>query len=313
MENEIRSVLDSVQREIADDYKRIHSKAKLDPGSAGDKGEEMWKHFLESWLPTSFIIVTKGNIIFKNGEISPQIDILILNPDYPQKLLEKKIYYIDGVVAAFECKLTLTADNITEAMQTSTLLKQQALRKNGNPYSELHSNIIYGLLAQSHSWKQSNSKPIENIERKIFEYDRQYTKHPRDMIDVICVADLATWIAIKLCVIIPKMENVNDMFKSQLQTTYLQFSNEIKTKTGNSQTINPLCSLIYSITKILAKDFQNVRNILNIYHSKNFINEGLGVARSWDMDLILSQELKNKVSQGKMTSSEEWDDWNPYY
>ena len=47
-------------------------------------------------------------------------------------------------------------------------------------------------------------------------------------------------------VYLPKMENVNNMFKSQLQTSYLQFSNEVETKRGEKQIINPLCLLIYT-------------------------------------------------------------------
>lgn len=312
MNNEARIVLDSIRREIEDDYNRIQLNAIKDPGSAGDKGEEIWKIFLESWLPTEFKIVTKGNIILKNGEISPQIDILVINPSYPPKLLEKKIYYIDGVVAAFECKLTLKSKHIANALRTSKILKENSLKKEGTPYSELNSNIIYGLLAQSHSWKNKNSTPVRNIENNLIKNDKKFIFHPREMIDVICVADLATWVASKISVIIPKNQFIQNL-PSILSTGYVQFSNEIIKTNGMKQNINPLCSLLYFLTKKLAKNFVSLRCILNIYNSINFLDDGHGQTRIWDSNEVFSQELKSKIKNGQAHSSDAWDDWNPLY
>jgi hypothetical protein len=70
-------------------------------------------------------------------------------------------------------------------------------RRTGSPYKELHSPILYGLLAHSHVWNEADSKPVENVERNLLEADQLTATHPREMLDVLCVANLATWKAIK--------------------------------------------------------------------------------------------------------------------
>ncbi len=65
-----------------------------DPGTAGDEGEENWADLLRDWLPQNYHIVTKGRILARNNEAGPQLDILVLKPDYPSKLLNKKHYLV---------------------------------------------------------------------------------------------------------------------------------------------------------------------------------------------------------------------------
>ena len=70
--------------------------------------------------------------------------------------------------------------------------------REGTPYKELHAPIVYGLLAHSHSWKDPNSTPEVNIERKLLDSDKSHAKHPRECLDLLCVADLGTWISSKM-------------------------------------------------------------------------------------------------------------------
>jgi hypothetical protein len=110
--HDIHDFLLSTQREMYAEYNRILKRATQDPGTAGDQGEENWATLLKNWLPSYFHIVTKGRILCDNGYASPQIDILILHPSYPQILLDKKLYLAGGVAAAFECKTTIKAIHI---------------------------------------------------------------------------------------------------------------------------------------------------------------------------------------------------------
>ena len=75
---------------ISDEYTRICRRVNEDPGTAGDQGEENWKELLESWIPPYFQIVTKGRILSDSGETSPQVDVIVLSPDYPKSLLNCK-------------------------------------------------------------------------------------------------------------------------------------------------------------------------------------------------------------------------------
>jgi len=162
--HDIHDFLKSSQRAIQDEYARIQKRAAEDPGTAGDQGEENWATILRQWLPSYFHVVTKGRILTESGYASPQVDILVLMPSYPQLLLDKKLYLAGGVAAAFECKTTLKAEHIKSAVQTCAEIKKNLPKQEGSPYKELNSTIIYGLLAHSHSWKGEKSTPIPNIE-----------------------------------------------------------------------------------------------------------------------------------------------------
>ena len=102
------------------EYDRLRDQVKHDPGTAGANGEKNWKKLLEEWLPPNYRVVTGGTIMNTKGECGPQTDILVLSPWYPKSLAEKSDYYLEaGVVAAFECKLTLRPDGITQAVNNA--------------------------------------------------------------------------------------------------------------------------------------------------------------------------------------------------
>jgi len=62
--------------------------------TTGEEGEENWKALLKDWLPPQFQLVTRGRIIFRDGHVSPQMDLLILSPAYPPGLVHKKLYLL---------------------------------------------------------------------------------------------------------------------------------------------------------------------------------------------------------------------------
>jgi hypothetical protein len=211
--HDIHDFLVSAQRDIQEEYERILKRATEDPGTAGDQGEENWATLLRNWLPSYFHIVTKGRILCENGYASPQIDVLVLHPSYPKVLLDKKLYLAGGVAAAFECKTTLKSAHAKEAVETAANIRKNLPKREGSPYKELNSNIIYGLLAHSHSWKADNSKPLENIENALWEADQEYVEHPIQQLDFITVSDLATWQAMKTVFLSPTWPHYNDALK----------------------------------------------------------------------------------------------------
>jgi hypothetical protein len=202
--NDLIDFMSSATREIQDEYERIQMKIKEDPGTAGEQGEENWAELLRNWLSPTYQVVTKGRILSHKGDTSPQVDVLILHPTYPKKLLNKKHYLEGGVIAAFECKLTLEARHITETLECAAEIRQLLPNRTGTPYKELNSPIFFGLLAHSHSWKRENSKPQENISNKLLADDLNIIRHPREMLDVLCVADLGVWTALKSLYLGPK-------------------------------------------------------------------------------------------------------------
>jgi hypothetical protein len=193
--NDLVDFMLAITQDMAREYHRIQRRAAEDPGTAGDQGEENWATLLRGWLPPTYQVVTKGRILNHEGITGPQVDVLVLSPAYPNHLLDKKLYLAGGVAAAFECKVTLRAEHIRQGVENSAEIRRLLPSRTGSPYKELHSSVIYGLLAHSHVWKNENSKPLENVENHLHEADHQIIEHPRETLDLLCVADLATWIS----------------------------------------------------------------------------------------------------------------------
>lgn len=182
--------------EMALEYRRIVKRSTEDPGTAGDQAEENWATLLRNWLPANYPIVTKGRIINHESTVSPQVDILILHPNYPHFLRDKKLYFSGGVAAAFECKLTLRNANLKKAFRNAAFMKKMIPERLGNPYDELHKPVILGLLAHSHGWKKKGGAALFSILERIAAYmhDSEYIYHPCDILDLICVADVGTFL-----------------------------------------------------------------------------------------------------------------------
>ena len=209
-----------IQTQMSAEYERISRRATQDPGTAGDEGEENWAALLSNWLPSNFSVVTKGRIIAHDGMASGQMDVIVLKGTYPKALINKKTYLAAGVAAAFECKNTLRAHHIDEAVRTSVALKGLYPSREGSPYKELHSPIIYGLLAHSHSWTGEHSTPEQNITDKLRESYNAHVQHPRLGLDLICVSDLCTWQSSKYAYTNPRFINP-EMSDDALQETKL--------------------------------------------------------------------------------------------
>jgi hypothetical protein len=192
----------SIQDGMAQEYVRIQKRALEDPGTAGDQAEENWATLFRDWLPANYPVVTKGRIINEGGIVSPQVDVLVLHPSYPMALRDKKIYFAGGVAAAFECKLTLRAMHLKKAINNAIKIKDMVPHREGNIYDELHQSIVFGLLAHSHEIKSTGLTVASGITLKLDEYTRKVLQelsshspeliHPRNLMDLVCVADTTT-------------------------------------------------------------------------------------------------------------------------
>src|ERR1700722_12317245 len=159
----LHTFMAQVTDEMASEYARIYARAAEDPGTAGDEGEENWAGLLREWLPPNYHVRTKGRLLSHDGTMSPQIDVLVLKPSYPLKLLQKKVWLAEGVAAAFECKTTLTAAHVADSVARCATFKGLYKPRTGSPRRELRSPLIYGILAHSHTWKGAASRPVENV------------------------------------------------------------------------------------------------------------------------------------------------------
>lgn len=301
-----------ISAEMSAEYNRIQMRATEDPGTAGDQGEENWAEVLREWLPRTYEVVTKGRIISQEGVTSPQIDVLVLKGAYPKKLLNKKLYLSAGVAAAFECKTTLKASHILEAVENCIKIKSLYPNRVGTPYKELHAPLVYGLLAHSHSWKSGGSTPEQNIEQKLYELDEPHVSHPRQQLDILCVADLAAWTSSKMKFFGPRQ--LSDW--SKMESIYGPNGSASSAYIGHTrfyeqqvEQFTPIGVLISYLSQKLAWEDPSLRDLADYYRITNIAGSGKGYMRMWPSS-IYSEEIRTRVEAGMLSNGKPWDEWS---
>jgi hypothetical protein len=311
-QHDIHEFVVSSQRAIEEEYARIRKRAAEDPGTAGDQGEENWATLLRIWLPSYFHIVTKGRILTDSGYASPQVDVIVLFPSYPKILLDKKLYLSGGVAAAFECKTTLNTSHIQDAVKTAAEIRRNLPKRQGTPFKELNSTIIYGLLAHSHSWKRKTSKPIENIEGALLKADELFTKHPLECIDLITIADLVAWDTHKVVYHGPNMspwsERMAEIYgpNGSASTSYCRAD---KWQENQKEYFSPIGVLLSSLYSMLAWNFPDMRYLEEYFRKVNLLGCGIGQMRLWDLE-IYSEPVRSRVSKGLLSNGSAFDEWS---
>lgn len=296
--NDLLDFMHNITQEMASEYIRIQKRAIEDPGTAGDQGEENWASLFREWLPQSYHIVTKGRILSRDGVAGPQVDVIILHPHYPKALLDKKLLLAGGVSAAFECKITLRAEHITKFFKNAATIGKHLPERVGTPFRELQSSIIYGLLAHSHCWKKKRSDPIKNIENSIRKNNYDIIKHPREMPDILCVADLATWFSTK----IPLWPKENR--PGVISTTYM---NDLGTQNGSNKT-TPIGTLLTHILRKLAWENPALRDLADHFFHSGVGGLGPGEARDWDSSIYSTETINVLLTRG--LNDKLWDEWS---
>ena len=290
---------------IAAEYKRIQKRVIEDPGTAGDQGEENWATLLRDWLPPIYEVVTKGRIIGHDGETSPQIDVVVLNKSiYPKQLIDdnQKMYLAAGVAAAFECKLTLKAEHIEKAVKNCIKIKSLYPNRVGTPYKELHTSIAYGLLAHSHSWRGPNSTPEKNIEQKLRVSDYSHVPHSRLGLDLLCVADLATWTLSKSTFSLPQIHGPD----VGAITTYFGHTHYYNSK---SKHFNPIGTLISRLSLRLAWEDPSLRDLARYYLRTSIDGSARGYKRLWPSS-VYKKGIRAHSQIGHLSSDPFWDEWS---
>ena len=300
---------------MEDDYKRIQKRALEDPGTAGDEGEENWAKLLKNWLPKTFHIVTKGRILSFDGKTSPQVDILILQPEYPPHLVNSKLYLAGAVLAAFECKVTLKAKHIEEFINRSIQVKHIPEKRHGTPHKELNAPILYGLLSHSHSWRENQSKPIDKIEGFLAKSMGSLLKHPIELPDLICMADLGCWSSLKSPIFGPvkflkpdgSIEAQSNPDRQWIMTSLTSYLNEFQVKD-----FTPIGSFITNLLHKLAWEVNAMRSISAYFDSTGLKGDSFGgyLLRPWPLELYSPTVRRALKENHTIKTHKGWDEWS---
>ncbi|OLU12934.1 hypothetical protein BVH01_21435 [Pseudomonas sp. PA1(2017)] len=297
--NELYEFMNQLKTQLTSEYRRIQIRAKEDPGTAGDEGENNWAELLRSWLPSNYQVVTKGRIINHTGEASPQVDVLVLHPAYPRHLMEKKYYLAGGVVAAFECKLTLKTAHLKKIFSNASKIKRLYKPRTGTPYHELHQPIIYGVLAHSHSWKKGKEGCAFTILRSILKNQYQDIEHPREMLDIIAIADTATYKLNKEVLIgpsIPEQEFQNGFFSDSDLTDGVG----VGYTCGWDESSKPwygttLGRLVCYLMERMAYEDPSLRPMAEFYVMSDLDTGGISCPDLWKSDAVFTDHVLNEL------------------
>lgn len=305
--------MQQVTQEMASEYARIHSKASSDPGTAGDEGEEGWVNLLRDWLPPNYHVSTKGRLISAKGELSPQIDVVVLKPSYPKKLMEKKIWLADGVAAIFECKTTLKKNHIGDSFLRAKKFKSLTIKRAGTPVDELRSAPFYGLLAHSHNWKSPNSEPLKNVSSGI-RSAIETANHPRDLVDIVCIADLAVWRHTQSAIY--RFDWAEKEFAAFLRVklggdwgvTSAYPCASFQTQRQDAK-FTPFGALIAEISTHLAFRDASLRDLEVYYRHAGLMGSSAGQMNFWPQS-VYSDEVKAGINEGKLVNGTSWEGWS---
>lgn len=311
-DHDLHAFMAQITTEMGSEYDRIYARAAEDPGTAGDEGEENWATLFRDWLPPAYHVGTKGRLIGHDGQMSPQIDVVVLKPAYPRKLLEKKIWLAGGVAAAFECKTTITAAHVASSITRCAEFKGLYARREGTPRIELRSPLIYGLLAHSHSWKGAKSDPIANIQRAL-DSGASGVTHPRFEMDVLCVADLATWSS----TIVSRYEatwrpddrdELVNAFGAACGPMTAMICSSADSESQHAS-FRPVGALLDDLACRIAWADPSVRDIADYFRKTNLGGSGSGAMRPWPLSTY-SPEVARQIAAGRFTNGVPWDEWS---
>jgi hypothetical protein len=305
-------LMGAVKESLASDYERIRSRSREDPGTAGDQAEEDWAEILRNWLPANYRVVTKGRILFEDGTSSPQMDVLVLTASYPRGLGNEKYVLSGGVVAAFECKLTLRKADIKKAFETACQIKRKAEARVGNPYEELNRPPIVGLLA--HSQSLGRGRKSWKLYDAVETYQDKCSDHPRELLDIICVADSATIALSKVLLVgndltkdeLEELENLG--VSAAIAAMYtIQDEENPSTKLAIDDTGAILAGLVYELTVKLAFEDEAIRSWADHLSNLGFYG---GIGRPfYCAEDILSEQVRARLKL-RGGESDRWSKWN---
>jgi hypothetical protein len=306
--HELSAFVDESAATLQAEYRRIRRRATEDPGTAGDEGANNWAQILRDWLPGAFPVVTKGRILSDDGRLSPQLDVLVLRSGYPAALVQKKTYLAAGVLAAFECKLTLKAEHVREAARTARVLRDLVRTHAGTPYDELHSPLVFGLLAHQTSIRRD---PLGSIDR-VLRSELATDSHPREMMDVLAVADLSTWRA--FTVLLPRALFGPGEWDATREVNNLAADGSItrhymRALPGVTTPPAPLFELIEYLVNRIAWEHPEHRFLAEYWIRAGHLSAGAVVSRSWDFD-VLSETVRARVTAGGLTNGDRWGAWS---
>lgn len=294
------------QREVAEEYERLHQVALADPQQSGHGGEATWVRLLKEWLPSAYGVESRKYIIPEEDDDKFETDIVIFNPGYPERLRQHEEVLAGGVAAAFSVKLTLDPAGLRDAFERGARLRRSMKPRYGTPRHELLGAFPFGVLAHSHPWKQPSSTPIENLRSNLWKLDNELIRHPRESLDFVCIADLTYAQTVRMPYMPPQ-------YLQHLTDTGVDFSSGLAisaiTIADVDNAAGPVAGFIAALIQRLALSDPALRSFSDGLRMTDTLGSGSGAQRYFQLKDVFSQDVVDRLLQRGLTEG----DWAAYY
>lgn len=307
--------LSSVNVAIVEAYEREQERAR-DPAriqQVGHHVEAEWVAVLSRWLPPQYAVATRKYILLEgiSGQASTgETDIVVFHPSYPADLRLKDEVLAGGVAAAFNVKRTIGRSQIFEACEEARLLRRSLKIRKATLRHELVPPILYGLLAESHEWKSPQSKPSDNVENSLAEFDMNLDS-PREGLDLLCVADLACWR--RMVVVLPmRLQDAHPDMDAGLRLGSRVGSGMINSDEPSSElipTLSPLTRFVGALWSKLALNDPTLEPIAGGFRATEPALRGRAGLRNWKLADVVSDDVIDRMEAGPLIGS----DWELGY
>lgn len=307
----LETVLERWGRDAAEDYERLRKEAqKGDSNKAGHGSEAIWKALFETWLPPGYGVGLHKYIQPEVGNYEPpETDIVVFRPAYPTPLRSHRDVMAGGVAAAFSVKQTLTLDGLRGAFETAMQTRRSLAPRQGTMRREFLPPFPFGVLSHSHDWRADRSRPTENIARELWRLQtdpslqpNHNVRHPKELLDFVCVADLGTWSALRVNFVIPSgiPANLDQMKVARALAGLMQDD------AGSVTT--PIGSLLTKLLRVLSYDDPAIRPMVDgmRYTRLEVMNSGAFPLHWESGDLYSYPVLRRVTEHGLDLSDPEW-------
>ena len=203
------------------------------------------------------------------------------------------MFLAGGVLAAFECKITLKPDHLPKFFKTAKSIKNLTpLKGYRNIYEETHSPIYVGLLAHSHNWSKNGT--VERIGNALHKNDIKLVTKPIEIPDLFCIADTCTWTAKKW--LAPQINYYRLDVGECIMTDSSSDQRENPTITQKSEIAIPIATALKSMIHRLSKEHEGLRS-LALYFQSTITDSGGGFVRYWPIKEVFSERNQEEYKK----------------
>lgn len=229
--------------ELHERRREIQGSSAVHPDNAGSQCEQVWLDFIRAIVPDEFKVRQGVRFDFEDLSHSPQLDIAILRPGGEKGLHETGYYHPSSILAAFECKLSLTQDDVRKYSGRAHTIKNEC----GD--SGLVDLPCYGLLGLG--------------------MGRPSTMTADRMIETIMEENLEAPIGCALdCVLVPELSffeitHEEDVFESGRMNLCIAREMEIASRKRGHHV--PLLGFALFLAKLVAKESERFAHMVDRY------------------------------------------------